>query len=220
MPFKLTVLPSRFEALPLFFEQVAIADGSRLDKLRARKYLSPMDNAPQCDSGAQALAAHKDEIWMQQALELAAQAAQIGEIPVGALIVHDGAVVAAAFNRKEERQNSLAHAEILAIEEASRALGRWRLTGCTLYVTLEPCLMCSGAIVQARLDRVVYATADLKAGAVHSLYQTLSDARLNHSPLLTVGVLQAEASAQLSGFFRELRENKKILSKARGSEAR
>jgi tRNA(adenine34) deaminase len=149
-----------------------------------------------------------DEHWMRQALDLAAQAAEAGEIPVGAVIVCEDQVIAAAANRKELNQDPLGHAEVIAIREAAEKLGRWRLSGCTLYVTLEPCTMCSGAIIHARLDRVVYAATDPKAGAVRSLYQILADPRLNHAPEVTAGVLEAEASAQLKAFFRRLRERK------------
>ena len=153
-----------------------------------------------------------DEKYMRRALELAAEAATKGEIPVGAVIVEqtpDGPrVVAEASNFKELSGDPLGHAEVLAIRRAAESLGRWRLSGCTLYVTLEPCTMCAGAIVHARVDRVVYATQDPKAGAVQSLYQILSDPRLNHAPTVTTGVLQAEASEQLKGFFRALRAKK------------
>ena len=142
---------------------------------------------------------------MRRALDLAAEAALRGEIPVGAVVVHDGTIIAEAANFKEANQDPLGHAEILAIQKASQALGRWRLSGCTLYVTLEPCTMCSGAIVHARLDRIVYAATDPKAGAVRSLYQILNDDRLNHSPQITSGVLEQDASDQLKSFFRALR---------------
>jgi tRNA(adenine34) deaminase len=150
-----------------------------------------------------------DEKWMREALLLAERATQTGDVPVGALIVRDGEVIAASHNRKEERNNPLAHAEILAIEEASRRLGCWRLSGCTLYVTLEPCLMCAGAIIHGRIDRVVYATPDPKTGAVDSLYSVLADARLNHSPVVVSGVLRDEAATMLKSFFRRLRDGSK-----------
>ena len=111
----------------------------------------------------------EDEKWMRRALELAALAAESGEIPIGAVIVHEGQVIAESGNLKESVGDPLGHAEILAIRSAATALGRWRLSGCTLYVTLEPCTMCAGAMIHARLDRVVFATPDPKAGAVVSL---------------------------------------------------
>jgi tRNA(adenine34) deaminase len=148
---------------------------------------------------------NEDQKWMRRALERAAEAALQGEIPVGAVIVSDGEIIAEAANLKESNGDPLGHAEILAIRKAAEKLGRWRLSGCTLYVTLEPCTMCSGAIIHARLDRVVYAATDPKAGAVRSLYQILSDPRLNHTPEITSGVLEEEAAAQLKTFFRQLR---------------
>jgi tRNA(adenine34) deaminase len=151
-----------------------------------------------------------DEKWMRRALELAAGAALTGEIPIGAIVVDAaGEVIAEAGNLKEAAQDPLGHAEILVIREAARKLGRWRLSGCTLYVTLEPCTMCAGAIIHSRVDRVVYATKDPKAGAVHSLYEILADSRLNHAPVVDVGILEAEASAQLKSFFRDLRSRRK-----------
>ncbi len=147
-----------------------------------------------------------DQQFMKRALELGAEAGARGEIPIGALVVHDGKIVSEASNHKESNADPLGHAEILAIRQAADALGRWRLNGCTLYVTLEPCTMCAGAIIHARLDRVVYAATDPKAGAVESLYQILADPRLNHAPQVTAGILEAEASEQLKTFFRGLRK--------------
>lgn len=142
---------------------------------------------------------------MRRALELAQEAASRGETPIGAVITLDDQLVAEAGNLKETNADPLGHAEVLVIRKAAEKLGRWRLTGCTLYITLEPCTMCSGAIIHARLDRVVYAARDPKAGAVESLYEILSDSRLNHAPLITQGVLESEASTQLKNFFRDLR---------------
>jgi tRNA(adenine34) deaminase len=147
-----------------------------------------------------------DETWMRRALLLAERAAQIGETPVGAVIVKDGEVVAEAGNLKETNQDPLGHAEVIAIRRAAEKLGRWRLSDCTLYVTLEPCTMCAGAIVHARLARIVYAAVDPKAGAIQSLYAILSDSRLNHSPQVTSGTLALEAGEQLVRFFRKLRQ--------------
>lgn len=147
----------------------------------------------------------KDELWMRRALELAAASARLGEIPVGAVIVEGDQIVAEAGNLKEANQDPLGHAEVIAIRRAAEKLGRWRLSGCTLYVTLEPCTMCAGAIIHSRLDRVVYAAIDPKAGAIESLYKILADPRLNHSPRVDSGILRDEASLQLKTFFRELR---------------
>ena len=146
-----------------------------------------------------------DFIYMRRALELAAQAAALGEVPVGAVLVHENTVIAEAYNERETRPSALAHAEISVIDEACRKLGRWRLTGCTLYVTLEPCVMCAGALVQARVDRVVYGARDPKAGAVESLFQVLSDARLNHRPSVEGGVKGEECGKILSDFFKARR---------------
>lgn len=150
-----------------------------------------------------------DERWMRRAMELAAEAASRGEIPVGAVVVQGEDLIAEAANLKELNQDPLGHAEIIAIQAASRKLGRWRLSGCTLYVTLEPCTMCAGAIIHSRLDRVVFGATDPKAGAVHSLYQILSDPRLNHAPQVTAGVLEPECAQQLKNFFRALRSRPK-----------
>ena len=152
----------------------------------------------------------KDEQYMRRALELAAEAGSRGEIPVGAVVVEEtpegSRIVAEDANFKELSGDPLGHAEVLAIRKASEELGRWRLSGCTLYVTLEPCTMCAGAIIHSRVDRVVFAATDPKAGAVHSLYQILNDPRLNHAPEVLAGVLQPEASEQLKSFFRALRK--------------
>lgn len=148
-----------------------------------------------------------DTVWMALALREAEAAALRGEVPVGALIVADGAVVASTGNLKEHAMNPLGHAEIRVIEEAARRLGRWRLTGCTLYVTLEPCVMCAGAIVHSRLDRVVYGATDKKAGAVESLYQILTDTRLNHRPNVTGGVEADACGKILTDFFASRRKS-------------
>ena len=143
--------------------------------------------------------------FMTQALTLAKKAQALGEVPVGAIIVFENQIVGEGFNLRESEKHPLAHAEKIAIEEAAKKLGRWRLTGCTLYVTLEPCVMCAGAIVNSRLDQVVYGAKDPKAGAVESLYRILADTRLNHRSLVTSGVMQEECSAVLKTFFAQLR---------------
>lgn len=148
----------------------------------------------------------QDSTYMRRALALANQAAALGEVPVGAVVVHENAVISEAYNLRETRPSALAHAELDVLAAACERLGRWRLSGCTLYVTLEPCVMCAGAIVQARVDRVVYGARDPKAGAVESLYQVLSDGRLNHRPEVRGGVLAEECGQILSDFFRMRRE--------------
>ncbi len=146
-----------------------------------------------------------DEVYMRMALDEAAKAAALGEVPIGAVVVRDGAVVAAAFNRRELDCDPAAHAELLAIREASRRLRRWRLTDCTVYVTLEPCPMCAGLMHQARVARCVYAAPDPKAGALGTLYDLHDDVRLNHRFEVTRGVLADESAETLRRFFRELR---------------
>lgn len=150
----------------------------------------------------------EDISYMRQALQLAARASARGEVPVGALIVHENVVIAEAYNERETLAQALAHAELTALRLACEKLGRWRLSGCTLFVTLEPCLMCAGAVVQARVDRVVYGARDAKGGAVESLYQVLGDARLNHRPSVSGGVLVDECGKILSDFFHSRRTEK------------
>ncbi len=148
-----------------------------------------------------------DEQWMQEALRQAELAAAEGEVPVGAVVVKDDRVIAVGRNRRECGKNALAHAEIEAINGACEALGGWRLAGCTLYVTLEPCPMCAGAIINSRIDRVVYGTADPKAGSCGSL-TNLFALPYNHQPILENGVLQDECAAVLQSFFKQLRGRK------------
>ena len=146
-----------------------------------------------------------DEFYMRRALELAARAAELGEVPVGAVVVCDNQIISEAYNERELKPSALAHAELTALAAACQSLKRWRLTGCTLYVTLEPCVMCAGALVQSRVDRVVYGARDPKAGAVESLYKVLADQRLNHRPEVTAGVLGEDCGKILSEFFRRRR---------------
>jgi tRNA(adenine34) deaminase len=148
---------------------------------------------------------HSDEIFMAMALEQAREAARIGEVPIGAVVVCEGAVVSDGMNRREIDHDPAGHAEFLAIREASRRLERWRLSDCTVYVTLEPCPMCAGLMHQARIARCVFAAADPKAGALGTLYDLSSDERLNHRFEVTSGVLARESSALLREFFRGLR---------------
>ncbi len=142
---------------------------------------------------------------MRLALREAARALEHDDVPVGAVVVHDGEVAGAAHNERELRQDPTAHAELLAIREASRALGRWRLLDCVLYVTLEPCAMCAGAIVLARVPRVVYGASDPKAGAAGSVLDVLDEPSLNHRPQVEAGLLAAESAALLHDFFGERR---------------
>jgi tRNA(adenine34) deaminase len=146
-----------------------------------------------------------DERFMRLALDEARAAERLGEVPIGAVVVCGGRVVASGFNRREIDADPTAHAELLAVREASRELGRWRLEGCTVYVTLEPCPMCAGALHAARVDRCVYGAVDPKAGALGTLYDIASDERLNHRYEVTAGVLADESSALLKSFFAALR---------------
>jgi tRNA(adenine34) deaminase len=150
-----------------------------------------------------------DEDFMHLALAEAEKAAAIGETPVGAVLVINGEVIAAAHNMRETWQDPTAHAELLAVREASAQLGRWRLHDATLYVTLEPCLMCSGALVLARIGRLVYGCRDPKAGALGSVYDVVRDGRLNHTYRITPGILEAECRDVLQVFFGKLRQSVK-----------
>ena len=146
-----------------------------------------------------------DRVWMARALEQALLARSRGEVPVGAVLVRDGAILAEGANRTVEWSDPTAHAEVVAIRAGAAALGDWRLLETTLYVTLEPCAQCAGAIVLARIPRVVYAASDPKAGMAGSLANLLQDPRLNHRSRLTSGVLEAAAGQLLRDFFRERR---------------
>ena len=150
-----------------------------------------------------------DAAFMEQALAQAREAAALDEVPVGAVIVRNGTILSSGHNAREAAQSPLAHAEILAIEKAATRLQSWRLTGCDLYVTLEPCIMCVGAMIQARIRRLVFGCYDAKAGAVKSLYSLADDPRLNHRIAVTGEVLAADSGALLSDFFSDLRQKKK-----------
>ncbi|AQQ51691.1 tRNA adenosine(34) deaminase TadA [Planococcus lenghuensis] len=151
----------------------------------------------------------QDQLFMKEAIKEAEKAAEKGEVPIGAVIVHDGEIIARAHNLRETTQNAVTHAELLAIQEACLATGSWRLEDTSLYVTLEPCPMCAGAILQSRIPRVIYGARDMKAGSVDSLYRLLNDERFNHQCDVKENVLAEECGAMLSRFFRSLREQKK-----------
>lgn len=150
-----------------------------------------------------------DQLFMRQAYGLAQQAMEEDEVPVGAVITHGTRVIGAGWNQRESLGDPTAHAEMIAITQAAAALSSWRLEDCTLYVTLEPCPMCAGAIVQSRIARVVYGATDPKAGAVDSLYRLLDDPRLNHRSDVTAGVMAGECGAILSHFFQKKRQQGK-----------
>jgi len=149
-----------------------------------------------------------EALWMQEALVEARQAAARGEVPVGAVVVREGEVIGRGFNRRESDGDPLAHAEILAIRAAAHAVGDWRLGGCDLYVTLEPCAMCAGAMVNSRIERLIFAARDPKAGYCGSLGNLVQDARLNHRVEIVEGVLAEESGALLRRFFASLRRNR------------
>lgn len=150
----------------------------------------------------------EDEKWMLEAIKQAEKAELLGEVPIGAVVVKDGVIVGAGYNLRETSHDPTSHAELVAIRQASEALGAWRLLGCTLYVTLEPCPMCAGAIVQSRIERVVYGTADPKAGCVGTLMDLLQESRFNHQAEWTSGVLQESCAELLKRFFQRLRLRK------------
>ena len=147
----------------------------------------------------------RDEYFMDRALEAADEAGRLGEVPIGAVLVHEGEIVAVTANRRERDHDPTAHAEVLALRIGGRVLGSWRLTECTLYVTLEPCPMCMGACINARVGRLVFACRDQKAGAAVSCYQMGTDDLLNHRIVITEGVRQRAASHVLTSFFASLR---------------
>jgi len=146
-----------------------------------------------------------DERWMKEALAAARQAAALGEVPVGAVVVSGDEIIGRGFNRREIDGDPLAHAEILAIRRAAATVAGWRLVGCTMYVTLEPCAMCAGALVNSRIERLVYGARDSKAGYCGSLGDLVRDQRLNHRPEVRTGVLEASCSRLLKDFFSRLR---------------
>ena len=147
-----------------------------------------------------------DEIYMRMALAEAEYAMAENEVPVGTVIVYQDRVIASAHNQREQLHDPTAHAEMIAITQAAESLSSWRLEGCRLYVTLEPCPMCAGAILQARIPFLVYGAADPKAGAVHSMYQLLDDARLNHQTQVTSNVLAEPCGRILTDFFKKQRQ--------------
>ncbi|MCG9131500.1 tRNA adenosine(34) deaminase TadA [Candidatus Poribacteria bacterium] len=148
---------------------------------------------------------NRDRFWMRHALALARQAAENGEVPVGAILVNGDVLVAEAYNLREQHGSPIAHAEMLVIQAASEEIGNWRFTDTTLYVTLEPCPMCAGAVVLARIPKVVYGATDPKSGAAGTLYNILQDERLNHRVDVVSGVLAEESSTLLKSFFQQRR---------------
>lgn len=155
-----------------------------------------------------------DEYYMREAIQEALKAKALTEVPIGAVIVMEGEIISRAHNLRETEQSAIAHAEVLAIEQACQATGSWRLENATLYVTLEPCPMCSGAIILSRVKRVVYGASDPKGGCVGTLMNLLQDDRFNHQSDVTSGVLAEECGELLSDFFRGIREKRKLAKKS------
>ena len=151
----------------------------------------------------------EEERYMKEAIRQAHKAWKLQEVPIGCVIVKDGKIIARGYNRRNTDKNTLAHAELLAIRKASRAVGDWRLEECTMYITLDPCQMCAGAIVQARISRVVIGSRNPKAGCAGSVLNLLQMPRFNHQVELTEGVLEEECSSMLTDFFKELRSQRK-----------
>ena len=149
------------------------------------------------------------ERFMKEAIRQAKKARALEEVPIGCVIVHEGKIIARGYNRRNTDKNTLSHAELNAIRRASKKLGDWRLEGCTMYVTLEPCQMCSGALVQSRIDRVVIGSMNPKAGCAGSILNILQIPTFNHQCEITKGVCEEECSEMLTTFFKELRKNKK-----------
>ena len=152
---------------------------------------------------------HTDEYYMKKALSLAKRAAKIGEVPIGCVITCEGRIIARGYNRRNTDKSTLAHAEISAIKKASQVIGDWRLEDCTLYVTLEPCQMCAGAIVQARSPKVVFGTRNSKAGCAGSVLDVLNEPKLNHQVEIEEGILQPQCSEIMKRFFKRFRKNAK-----------
>ena len=150
-----------------------------------------------------------EEKFMKEAIRQAKKAYALREVPIGCVIVYEGKIIARGYNRRNTDKNTTSHAEINAIRKASKKLGDWRLEGCTLYVTLEPCQMCAGAIVQARIDKVVIGSMNPKAGCAGSILNLLQMEEFNHQVELEIGVLEEECSALMKNFFKELREKRK-----------
>ncbi|MBU8790896.1 tRNA adenosine(34) deaminase TadA [Oceanobacillus caeni] len=150
-----------------------------------------------------------DEKFMHAAIMEAEKARKLNEVPIGAVIVYQDEIIASGFNLRESSQSALSHAELIAIEEANKRIGSWRLEDCTLYVTLEPCPMCAGAIVQSRIPHVVYGAYDPKAGCAGTIMNLLDEPRFNHQVKVTSGILEEECSKLLTDFFRDLRNRRK-----------
>ena len=162
---------------------------------------------------------NKHDKYMKEALRQAKKAYALNEVPIGCVIVYEDKIIARGYNRRNTDHNTLAHAELNAIRKASKKLGDWRLEGCTMYITLEPCQMCAGAIVQARVDQVVIGSMNAKAGCAGSVLNLLHMPEFNHQVEITYGVMEKECSTMLSKFFKDLREQKKQAKAKRDEES-
>jgi len=167
------------------------------------------------DEAVKSLLNNADERFMRVAIEAAGIAEENGDVPIGAVIVYKSQIIGKAYNQREQLKDPTAHAEIIALTQAAAFLESWRLNGCTMYVTLEPCPMCAGALVLGRLDRLVYGCDDPKTGACKSLYNIVQDERLNHKLEVTSGVLEEQCREQLQGFFARRRQENKNSNKDR-----
>ena len=159
----------------------------------------------------------EEEKFMKEAIRQAKKAEALNEVPIGCVIVHQGKIIGRGYNRRMTDHSVLAHAEIIAIKKACKKIGDWRLEDCTIYITLEPCPMCAGAIINSRIDRVVYGASDYKGGAVESLFNVLSHPGLNHEPQLQAGILADECSQLMKDFFKERRKARRSTQEAEGS---
>lgn len=155
-----------------------------------------------------------DEKYMKMALKLAIKASELGEVPIGCVIVYDGKVIGRGYNRRKTDKNTLSHAELIAIRKASKKVGDWRLEECTMYVTLEPCQMCAGAIVQARIPKVVIGCMNPKAGCAGSILNILQEPKFNHQVEVEKGILEEECSTVLTEFFKNLRIRNQLLKES------
>ena len=191
----------------LFISRRIVIIGIVTDKLKSEGHDEPTRSRPSEPCPAATREPARDLAMMRRALEEAARAAEEGEVPVGAVVARGGEILATAHNEREATKDPTAHAELLALRRAAEELGSWRLTGCTLYATLEPCPMCAGALHAARISRLVYAAPDPKAGAAGTLYDLPADPRLNHTYPCTTGILQTESAALLRSFFKQRRGN-------------
>lgn len=189
-------------------ERYRAVEESRSAKRAANRLLRKRQKEAEAEN-QRLLQEKKDKRYMRAALKLAAKAAEMGEVPIGCVIVHHDKIIGRGYNRRNTDKSTLSHAEITAIKKASKAMNDWRLEDCTLYVTLEPCQMCAGAIVQARVTRVVMGCMNPKAGCGGSVLNILEMSEFNHQADVTRGILEEECSSLLSGFFKSLRDQEK-----------